>query len=424
MHSTLRKLTTAGFLIWAATTMGLGSPSCGTPFGPVRAIQSAGSTDRTNLPDILVERTKECMEFDGRQLEPGRTVIESTVELNEDRDKVAVTVGGVPETARDFGVCIRKVLHDMPIAEQPFREAVERLNFHRKHAKDSDEALRHFIETIPGVPIVESELVLEADGYTIVLPVTVKVVTKLEDLIDIDEAALKKAGQMALDSLGYDEIMRQAELVGWVKRVPIKRVQSAGNKNFISKGPLPPNIDEIAKEAFKQVMTKAAPAALIASQADTFAPGPGDLLGVGILTVGLVTVGGIVVYKLVTASSTGTTTAVASQPQPPTAPVAPPPSPYCPRNESFVPERTDNSTGCTDKKGNVRCYSEKHRPCAGVHTHGMLHYQEIRRGVCTEVAKQAVRCDGPFTVSGPCGSVSTVECGKGGPEISGTFVKK
>ena len=41
-----------------------------------------------------------------------------------------------------------------------------------------------------------------------------------------------------------------------------------------------------------------------------------------------------------------------------------------------------------------------------------------------EVEDEAVRCDGPFTVTGPCGSVSTVECRDGGPEISGIFVQK
>jgi hypothetical protein len=73
----------------------------------------------------------------------------------------------------------------------------------------------------------------------------------------------------------------------------------------------------------------------------------------------------------------------------------------------------------------LRSLSEgRHSPCAGVHTHGRLRYQEIRNGICTEVDKEAVRCEGPFKVAGPCGSVSTVGCGDGGPEISGIFVQK
>jgi hypothetical protein len=104
----------------------------------------------------------------------------------------------------------------------------------------------------------------------------------------------------------------------------------------------------------------------------------------------------------------------------PTPPIPPQP-PDCPRNESFTAKDTHNATGCFDKKGNLRCYAGKHFPCAGVHTHGMLRYQELRRGICLEVEKAAVRCEGPFKVAGPCGSVSTTKCGDGGQEISGTF---
>jgi hypothetical protein len=106
----------------------------------------------------------------------------------------------------------------------------------------------------------------------------------------------------------------------------------------------------------------------------------------------------------------------------PTPPLPPSP-PNCPRNESFAPNRTDNATGCIDKKGNVRCYSRKHPPCAGVHTHGKLKYQEIRRNICVEVEDKAVRCEGLFNVVGPCGSVPTVDCRDGGPEISGIFLE-
>lgn len=102
-------------------------------------------------------------------------------------------------------------------------------------------------------------------------------------------------------------------------------------------------------------------------------------------------------------------------------PPLPPRLPDCPRNESFSPIRTDNATGCTDKNGNVRCYSSKHHPCAGVHTHGKLSYQEIRNGVCKAVERRAVRCEGPFKVSGSCGSTPTVECKTGGTETSGTL---
>jgi hypothetical protein len=104
----------------------------------------------------------------------------------------------------------------------------------------------------------------------------------------------------------------------------------------------------------------------------------------------------------------------------PTPPVPPQP-PDCPRNESFTPKKTDNATGCIDKKGNLQCYASRHDPCAGVHTHGRLIYQEIRNGICKVVDKKAVRCEGPFKIAGPCGSVPTTGCMTGGPEISGIF---
>ncbi|MBL8716518.1 MAG: hypothetical protein JNL79_11015 [Myxococcales bacterium] len=92
----------------------------------------------------------------------------------------------------------------------------------------------------------------------------------------------------------------------------------------------------------------------------------------------------------------------------------------CPRNESFSPERTDDASGCTDKKGALRCKSARHYPCDGVHTHGTLSYNEVRSGKCVAVKKKAVRCDGAFTVGGACVG-STVECGAGGPYTSGTW---
>jgi hypothetical protein len=107
----------------------------------------------------------------------------------------------------------------------------------------------------------------------------------------------------------------------------------------------------------------------------------------------------------------------------PTPPIPPQP-PDCPRNESFTPERTDNATGCFTKKGKLQCYASRHPPCEGVHTHGRSKYQEVRRGTCVEVDKEAVRCDGPFKVAGPCGSVATVECGTEGWASSGIFVAK
>jgi hypothetical protein len=114
-----------------------------------------------------------------------------------------------------------------------------------------------------------------------------------------------------------------------------------------------------------------------------------------------------------------------TQPAPTTStgptPPMPPKPPDCPRNESFVPDHTDDARGCYTKKGKLQCFSRRHHPCAGVHTHGLLKYQEIRRDICMEVEDGAVRCEGHFIIVGPCGSVPTVLCRDGGPETSGIY---
>jgi hypothetical protein len=393
--------------------LGVVAPGCSNRLGPVRATQSSGSVDNPNLPNIMLEHSKECMELDGRQLGSGRTVLPSTVTLDEDGDIVSVDMGVLSETARDFGTCMRNVFRDMPIAKQPFQEGVQRLNFHLQHANDSDEALRRFIEVIPGVPIVESELVLEADGYTAVLPVTVKVVDEKIQKYDLDEAILKKIGQMALNSVGYDEIVRRAKQEGWVKTVRKVQPKAPAGKGLISQ-----TETEVVVVMFEVFTTHAVTAGVV-SQLDSPLPGPADLAAIGILSVGLYKVGALGLNALITATAPAPTSAPPPPPPPPQPP--PPPPPNCPRNEKFVPERTDNSMGCTDKKGNIRCYSRRHSPCVGVHTHGILHFQEVRRGICTPVHSKAVRCEGTFTVSGPCDSVPTVECGAVGSASSGVF---
>ena len=341
-HHDLRTIVAVGFLASIAT--GVVLPGCSGRLGPVQATQNGGSIDRPNLPNITVERAKECVEFDGRQLEKGRIVVESTVDVNEYGEKLGVTVGGIPATARDFGVCIRKVLQDMPIAEQSLDDAVKTLQFNRKHAGESQDALERFIEVIPGVPIVESELVLEADGYTVVLPVTVKARAKLEELIDIDEGTLKTLGQMALDTLGYDEIMNRAEEQGWIKTVPDEQAQSSVAKQFIGdvslsptpqppvRPPVAPPAGVIARTATKRLVTRAAPrvvaravpVAIGASAADGPLP-IGDIIAVGIVVVALVVehglapeevlvLGGGQAHRLTAAASAAAATTSAPQP--------------------------------------------------------------------------------------------------------------
>ncbi|MBK9266738.1 MAG: hypothetical protein IPM54_44000 [Polyangiaceae bacterium] len=238
---------------------------------------------------------------------------------------------------------------------------------------------------------------------------------------------MAKLGQMAIDSLGYEKIMTRAEDMGWVETVAVEQALSVADKRFIADGPPPSSA--VVEAAFKRVMTRAAPAALLASQADSPAPGPGDLVALGILAAGLVAVGGITVYELVTAPPAAATTAApapAPAAQPNATPPPPPPpqkQPACPQNERFIPEHTDDARGCYTKKGNLQCYATRHYPCAGVHTHGRVTYQQMRGSRCVEIDKEAVRCEGSFQITGRCGSVSTTTCGDGGPHTSGIHVK-
>ncbi len=95
----------------------------------------------------------------------------------------------------------------------------------------------------------------------------------------------------------------------------------------------------------------------------------------------------------------------------------------CNRAEVFKPQRTDQARGCFDKKGVAQCYSTRHSPCAGVHSHGSLEYNEIRGGRCVRVNKpKAIRCEGPFQVAGACSGATTL-CGVGGTATSGTYVQ-
>jgi hypothetical protein len=196
----------------------------------------------------------------------------------------------------------------MPIAEQPLHEGVETLKFHIEHANDSQEALKRFIEVIPGVSIVESEMVLEVEGYTVVVPVTVKVVENPEKLRDLDNVTLERIGQLAMATLGYEEIMRRAEMMGWVKRVPIKLAQSVAGKMVIAN-------EATAAHEFKRIFTKWAVAAAVTSQVDSPAPGLADAVALGLLVGGLCHASGVAIQELIdnpTATVAPTATATPS----------------------------------------------------------------------------------------------------------------
>ena len=153
-----------------------------------------------------------------------------------------------------------------------------------------------------------------------------------ELMADYGEATFAQAGQMTIDAIGYDEIMRHAEAAGWVERVRVEQSQSAAAKKFI--GDVPPSTGAIVEEAFRLVMTKTAPVAITVSQLDSPAPGPADLVAVGIFAVSLVAVGGISIYIYVTHEDSPVPTPQ-PQPAPPPAPPPPPPRETCEANSEL-----------------------------------------------------------------------------------------
>lgn len=211
--------------------------------------------------------------------------------------------------------------------------------------------------------------------------------------LDSNASNAEKIGREALLKIGYEEIIALAEKAGFVDYKSDERIQLA------SYGP-------VVATAFVRVFSRYAAAAAITSQADSPLPGPADIAAVGVIVIGLVDAG-LLDGSLLNALEGST---ISTQTESP-----------CPRNENFSADRTDNATGCRDLFGKVRCYSRRHHPCAGVHTHGKISYQEIRNNNCVQVTRRAIRCDGPFSVTRECGSNSTVDCSQGGSETAGTF---
>ena len=172
--------------------LGLTSISCTSRLGPVRATQEGG-IGRPNLPDIAVEHAKECVADYATQLAPGPHTLDSNVEVNEDGDIVDVTIEGIPNTAPDFAACMRNVLRNMPIAEEPFREGVAKLQQQREQVSVSQKSLVGSPVIVIGVAIVATELALEAGAYTILIGITVNLVAKLS-------ARCRKVRETCIDS--------------------------------------------------------------------------------------------------------------------------------------------------------------------------------------------------------------------------------
>lgn len=163
-----------------------------------------------------------------------------------------------------------------------------------------------------------------------------------------DEAA--RIGREALASMGYEEVIARAVAAGLLR--------SAGSSEETE---LSATADPgVIRRQFAEVFTRYAVAAGIASQVDSPAPGPGDVVAIGILVVGLV----------------AATAAVMSTP----ARLCPPcPAPPAPEIDRVPP-------------------STPHFPCPGDHWHYYVYNQN----------PVTCQCFGPRRMFGGC-------CGLGGP---------
>ena len=91
--------------------------------------------------------------------------------------------------------------------------------------------------------------------------------------MEVDRAYAAAVGRLVVEEYGYERLMRVAEKAGWVKRVPPRRDNALG---------------QVGASTFVFVLTEYAIVAGGIAMADSPAPGPGDLVGLGILAVGLV----------------------------------------------------------------------------------------------------------------------------------------
>ncbi len=168
----------------------------------------------------------------------------------------------------------------------------------------------------------------------------------------MDEREIAQIGRQALDNLGYEEIIRQSIAAG------ILKPQSSNVEPNVQR-----TLDSglLQRQGFAEVFTRYAVAAGVASQVDSPAPGPGDVVAVGILVVGL--------FAAVAAATSSTT----ARPCPPC------PSPPSPEIDRVPPSR-------------------RHFPCPGDHWHFYVYNQN----------PVSCQCFGPRRMFGGC-------CGIGAP---------
>lgn len=101
---------------------------------------------------------------------------------------------------------------------------------------------------------------------------------------------------MAIQTLGYDEIMRRAEEENLIKTVRLAHAPSPARKALVAQGAAVADAGELVK-----LFTRYALKAGVASQVDSPAPGPGDLVALGILVVGLIHVGALTAQQILAA---------------------------------------------------------------------------------------------------------------------------
>jgi len=109
---------------------------------------------------------------------------------------------------------------------------------------------------------------------------------------EMDPEAAAEFGEIAVNEIGYENLMNIAKQQGLIRE---KHVDEGGSRivqKQISSAPV------MLQGQFLEVLTPYAVAAGIASQVDSPAPGPGDVVGLGILLVGLVVATAAVVMTL------------------------------------------------------------------------------------------------------------------------------
>lgn len=193
MYRFWRKVAAVG--CWGCVTMVGVMPGCGSGLEPVQATQNGGTIDHPNLPDVFVEKAKDCVSEYGKQLEPGHHRFDSTVQVDEEGVKWDVTIDGIPDTASELGACLRVALANMPIAEEAFRQGVETLKYRRQEALAEQRKLvgHPVVIVIAGVTIVIGEVALEAGAYTILFAVSVELIDKAsKDVAELAKRGFKK----------------------------------------------------------------------------------------------------------------------------------------------------------------------------------------------------------------------------------------